>query len=266
MKILLKYHARLSEIIRIFPIAERLAKQKHSVFIETDSAFSSILGLIDYAQPWPKNKAPAEGEIDAIHDLQINPRRSHQYRTENPPKKFLDFLAAEHPAIAKGVSRDINFTTIPDIEATRQKYRLPKEYSLACPVPFSFAVQRGFSNLIPIEFHTFESWLHGTIKPRGDVHYLIPQGFRPNRKYLAPTDLADLAPLIAGALDFATINCAATVIASARVGAKKLREKWHHVSPAEQRERAQDDLATKEQTRWELAFDIPPRIKPQRVG
>lgn len=248
MKILIKYRQRLSEIIRILPIAQHLANQKHEVFIETHPAFQSILRLVDYA----KYAEESAGGWDLILPLAISPAHSHEYRTRNPAPKFFEFVTGLFPKDLKGVSTQIRFTQMPGLEEMRVKYRLPAQFSIACPLPFSFAYSRGFGDLAPIELFVFENWLQ-QIKPRGETYYLLPEGFHPNRRHITVTDLAEAATLIHHAADFASICCAGAAIAAALIGKKKIREEWHYVVPQHTREREQDDIFSKDQVRWAVS-------------
>lgn len=270
MKIILQYHMRIGDIVRIFPLAAHLAKQKHEVFIECLPRYASILNLIDYAK-WKDPAAPVkdpEGKplYDALYPLQIWPHHSHKFRTENPALKWLDFIIKLHGADFAGVKREIVLDKLPPLEPILLRYGIPREYSLACPVGRTEMLLGDRVCTIPIDFYIFENWLHNVVKPRGAVFYLTPPGFQPNRRYVCVQDLAELATLILHAIDFASICSAPAVLATARFEKKPLRETWHYISPVHPRERAQDDIVAKEQIRWEVQLNAAvPQIVRQKT-
>lgn len=269
MKILLQYRVRLGDIVRIFPLALHLAKQKHEVFIECLPKYASVFKLITYAKFKDPSDPVADPKgkplFDAVYNLQIWPQRSHLYRTENPARRFLDFVIEQHGDDFKGIKREIVFNTLPPLEPILLKYAIPADFSLACPVGFTEMMLGDRVCSVPIDFFIFENWLQSTLKPRGNVFYLTPPGFRPNRRYVCVEDLAELATLIHHALDFASICSAPAVIASATFEGKPLRKAWAYVSPVHQRERAQDDITAKEQTRFFVELNAAtPRIVPQK--
>lgn len=268
MKIILQYHIRLGDIVRIFPLAAHLAKRKHEVFIECLPKYASILGLIDYAK-WKDPAQPVkdlEGKplYDVLYPLQIWPNLANQYRTETPPKKFLDFVIEQHGRDFRGLKQQITFDTLPPLEPILLRYGIPRDYSLACPVGFTEMMKGDRVCSLPIDFYIFEDWFHNQVKPRGGVFYLTPPGFVPNRRHVCVKELPELATLIRHALDFATICSAPAAIASAWFDKKPLRDSWHYISPVHPRERAQDDIAAKEQVRWQVELNAAtPRIVPQ---
>lgn len=261
-KVLIKYRVRLSEILRVLPIAKHLAQQKHEVFVETIPAFQSLFGLVSYAK-WHD---PAKGDagFDLVLPLQVNPAHSHEYRGTNPAPKFFDFVLGLAGKEFKAVKPQIQFDRMPEIGAVLKKRNVPAVYSIVCPIGFSFAHQRGFGDLSPIDLYVIEAWASG-LKMRGDTYLLVPPGFQPNRRFLDAGDIAEAAALICGAQDFATINCAGAAIASATIAGQPLRKQWHYVIPMHPRERVQDDIWAKEQKRWEVSLDsFTPKIIPQK--
>jgi hypothetical protein len=271
MKIILQYHLRLGDIIRLFPLARHLAAQDktNEIFIECLPKYESIFGLVDYVK-WKHPDAPlkdASGKplYDALYPLQIWPARAQAYRTKQPPLRFTDFLTSGFPDEFRGIQKAITFTKLPPIEHVLAKYKLPAAYSLACPAGFCENIRGDYGLSRPIDFYIFENWWIHSIKPRGALYYLSPLSSGMNRQFVHVTDLSDLATLIQHALDFATILSAPAVIASARFEKKPLREKWHYVSPIDPISRALDDIGAKEQVRWEVQLNAAtPRIVPQK--
>jgi hypothetical protein len=272
MKIILQYHLRLGDIIRLFPLARHLAgqgKTTNEVFIECDPKYHSIFGLVDYVKPKhpqaPLKDAAGKPLYDALYPLQIWPAKAQVYRSKSPPLRFLDFVTSGYPEDFRGLRREIVFDRLPPIEPILAKYKIPAEYSIACPAGFCENIRGDYGLSRPIDFYIFESWLNYTIKPRGAVFFLSPLASGMNRRFVHVSDLSELASLIRHALDFATILSAPAVIASARFEKKPLREKWHYVSPIDPTSRALDDIGTKEQTRWEVELNAAtPRIVPQK--
>ncbi len=266
MKIVLQYHLRLGDIIRLFPLARHLHGKGNQVFIECAEKYRSILGLIDYAE-WKDPALPLKDKkgaklYDVLYPLQIWPNRAHHYRNvPQPGPKFLDFLTAPYADDFKGLARGIAFTSLPPIEPILTKYNLPPDFSLACPTNFCENISGDYGLSRPIDFYIFESWLHSWVKPRGNVFYLHPLKSGMNRRFIHVDNLAELATLIRHAIDFATILSAPAVIASARFDKKPLRDHWHYVSPIDPTSRVQDDISTKEQVRWEVDLNqAVPRI------
>ena len=267
MKILIQSNTRLGDIIRGFPLAAHLAKNpKDHVSIECHAKYASILKLVDYAA-W---KDPADSYKDAagkplfemVYPAAIWPAWAYRYRTENPAKKWLDFVTDQHGTDFRGLSRAIVFTNLPPLAPILKKYNLPAKFSLACPCGFQESIPGDRPrSLTEIPFDLIDSWVCFQMRPRGDFFYLTPPGFRPNRRCVCVDDLAELATLIRNAIDFGTILSAPAVIASARFEKKPIRESWHYIAPINTRERDQDDIATKEQTRWEVNYNAAtPRI------
>lgn len=181
---------------------------------------------------------------DLVYTLQIHPVRYHLYRTQEPPKRMLDFILEPFGDDFRGMNREIVFSRIPPIEDVLRKYNLPDEFSLACPC--------GSAQSSPPGFDLFEGWISSIARTDRRLYYLTPRGFRPNRLWVCVEDLAELATLIRHATEFFTLNAAPAVIACARFEKKPLRKSWHHLSPRIPRERFQDDMHAKEQTRWEI--------------
>lgn len=261
MRIRLIARRPLGAIVRAFPFAAHLAKAGHEVFIECPKEASGLLKLVDYAQ-WhdPASAwAPAPGGEPDTFVMQILGPDLHRYRSENPPKRWSEFLEAQAPKLFKGMKREIVFTHLPELAPVLAKYGLPAQFDLACPVP---SIETG----TPVHFGVFESWLGSTLKMEpGKCFLLAGQGWRPNRNFVCVQDLAELATLIRAARTFATVNAMPAAIASARFNGKPLRESWHHVSQVSPRERYQDDILTKEQTRWEVNYSgSVPQIALQR--
>ena len=266
MKIVLQYRLRLGDIIRLFPVARHLANKGHTVFIECAEKYRSILALADYVQ-WKDPALPLKDKagaklFDQLYPMQIWPGRSHLYRGNGCDLKWLDFVTSPYADDFKGMARSINFTSLPPLPEILTKYNLPPDYSLACPTGFCENVSGDYGLSRPIDFHVFENWLINWVKPRGNVFYLAPLKSGMNRRFIHVTDLAELASLIRGAIDFATILSAPAVIASARFDKKPLRDSWHYVSPIDPISRKLDDISTKEQVRWEVSLNNPegPRI------
>jgi hypothetical protein len=269
MKIVLQYRVRLGDIVRILPFAAHLAKQKHEVFIECLPKYASLFNLVDYVK-WKDPAAPVKDEkgkplFDAIYPLAIWPHHAHEYRTETPARKFLDYVSDLHGDDFKGAKREIVFDHLPPIEPILAKYGLPAGFSIACPVGCTEMMLGDRVCSVPIDFYIFENWLNNSVRPRGNVFYVTPPGFEPNRRYVCVKDLAELASLIHHAIDFASICSAPAAIATARFKGKPLRAAWHYISPAHPRERLQDDITAKEAVRWEVQLNAAvPAIVPQK--
>jgi|HubBroStandDraft_3_1064219.scaffolds.fasta_scaffold38826_2 hypothetical protein len=246
MKIILRFPQGLAEFVRCFAFARHLHLKKHEVLIECRPHERSLLNLIDYAA-W-KDPADTATTAEATYDLSVFPLKTYKYRNENPAKKWFDFLCAEHGEVFRGARREIVFTSIPSLDEVRAKYSLPEQFSVACPI--------GWAAAIPIDFALFENWLIGSVKPRGSLYYLMPQGFTPNRRFICCDNLADIATLVHGSQDFATINAGPAAFACAKVGSAPVRNSWHHVSPINAREREQDDIAHAGQIRWEVQINL----------
>ena len=254
---------KLGGILRAFPFAAHLAKMGRQVFIECADGAKSVLSLASYVA-W---KDPALGFstedqtaiLPELFDLQIFPGRVHAYRTHNPPMRYAEFLESLYPQVFKGMRRDVVFDRLPAIRPILEKYRLPADYDLACPIG-------SIESESPIFFGLFEDWLANRLKLRtGKCYYLAGQGWRPNRLHVCVTDLAEIAALVRHAMNFATINAAPAVMASALFEGERLRKSWHHVSPIPPRERYQDDILAKEQTRWEVNLGaLCPYISQQK--
>lgn len=215
---------------------------------EDDKRRTEILGRLNAIRTKLGAVKPTTRALyDVVYPLAIWPNRAHEYRTENPPRRWLDFVTAPFGDDFKGAKREVIFTKIPALEEVRAKYRLPPVFSVACAAGFPQSVTH------PVPFDLFEIWLFSTARKNVPVYYLVPPEWRPNRNHICVTDLAELATLIRGAQEFFTVNSGPAVIAGARLEKTPLRESWHHISPRVPRERFQDDSFHKGQVRWEVS-------------
>lgn len=257
MRYLLECNRPLGGILRLFPFAQHLARAKHEVFIRCPEEYRSLFGLIDYAHWIAPAAVPTGGPVREI-SMQIFPGLLQRYRTENPPRRYADFLAALEPELFRGVRREIILTSVPPIGPILAKYGLPAQFDLVCPAP-------SIEPNAPIDFGTFESWLCDGLRLPGPCYYLAGQGWRPNRLHVCVHDLAELAALIRHARNFASVTAGPALLAAARLGAEPLRESWHYVVPTAPRDRFQDDILAKGQVRWEVNAGAPvPSIIPLR--
>lgn len=263
MRVILQCSRPLGAILRLFPIAAHLHKQKHEVFLECPESAASILRLVDYLKWWDAKGLRTEADLRIRAELwpmQIFPRMLQAYRTENPPRRHLDFLGALHPEELKGMKREVVLSHVPEIGPILKKYGLPSVFDLACPAP-------SIEPNAPVDFGIFESWLCDTLRLQGPCYYLAGEGWRPNRLHVCVSDLSELAALIRHARTFSSVTAGPAVLASARVGSEPLREEWNFVVPTAPRDRFQDDISSKGQVRWEVNAGAPvPSIIPLKKG
>ena len=210
MKYLIKYELRLGDIVRMFPACRHLASQGHEVSFHTFPEYKTIFDLISYAQ-WVES---ANG--DRYHrflDPQIWPGRYLPYRQSH--LRWKEFVYGLYPDIAPAVDYPIVFDRPVSSEQLGQ-YRLPDEYVLISPFGHSQYSRPTMEWLLDrvkeVMGHTRNVFMLSEVPVVGSR---IPS--------VTAASLSHLAPLIANAKEFFTINSAPSIIASA------VRRQYYHV-------------------------------------
>lgn len=229
MKILIKYHQRLGDVIRVLAMARSLDEKGHQVYIECFPEYHSIFKICPYAQPIAPGRAYPPGfKFDYMIDLEIWPNRYHQYRKSG--KKWWDFVTNSHP-ITQGL-----------------KWRSPfveplPPYPIDNPQRYCVVANAGFSQMPRIE-PSKVSALAQKLYPNLTTLCLGIGQAHGKETWWTATDLCYLAGLIKNAGAVVTINTSVTYFADA------LRDKYDHI--AETGNNGQDDFVSSKQNRHVL--------------
>lgn len=143
MKLLLVYHYRLGDILRILPIARHFAAQGCEVAVECYEQYHGIFSAVSYARPVAPNHTE---HFNRIERLQLWPDHAEAFHASG--KTWLDFVYGLAPDFA-GIDRNIVFDRI-DEQPAPAAYGLPARYSLLCPFGYSQSTPRPFAELYTI--------------------------------------------------------------------------------------------------------------------
>lgn len=205
MKYILSYEERLGDILKCLPACKFLAAQGHEVLFHCSPQYWSIFDLVSYCRPvWDETGA------DRTLDLQVNPDRWHDFRKSR--LKWNQFVYGLYEEIAPAVNDPVVF----DKTVEPGDYGLPESYVLLSPFGYSQARRPSLEWMIEVakKICGADSNIYALAdKP-------VPECPIP---VITVTNLSHLAPLIAWADDFFTINSAPSVVASA------VRERYFHV-------------------------------------
>lgn len=98
MKILIQYHERLGDVIRLLPLAKHLSDKGNEVFIECKDQYADILKCVTYAKH-KRIEDQYEG-FDHIFNRQVWPLLYDEYRQSG--KWWEDFVYGEYAPEAVG--------------------------------------------------------------------------------------------------------------------------------------------------------------------
>jgi hypothetical protein len=210
MKILLKYHYRLGDVIRVLSLAKQLDEKGHSLYVECNAEYHSIFKICPYAMPVKPGQTPPPGfKFDLELDLQIWPNRYNYYRATKKP--WWDFVTSLHPLLygMEFVNPFVEpYPHMPIDEASRYCVVANTGYSQE-PKPDPRAVTALAKSLYPglTTLHLGKADMHG------------PETF------FQATDLCHLVSLVKHAGAIVTIATSIDLIAA------KVREGVYHVIP-----------------------------------
>lgn len=225
-KILLKYHQRLGDVIRVLAMARSLSEKGWEVYIECLPEYHSIFKVCPYAQAVSPNQKPPPGfKFDVMLDLEIWPSKYHSYRSSQ--KKWWDFVTGLHPLLKDLKWRNPFVDPFPSYPVDQAK--------LYCVV-----ANCGFSQVPRIDPEKVEA-LAKKLYPNLQTICLGVHANHGKGTYLMAADLSHLVGLIKNAGAVVTINTAVTYIADA------VREKYDHI--VETGNNGQDDFKSDKQKR-----------------
>lgn len=206
----MKYELRLGDIVRMFPACKLLADAGHEVDFYTYPQYKSIFGLISYAR-WVGSCEPSK--YDRVVDPQIFPGRYHAYRASR--KHWKAFVYGLYDDIRPALDHPIVFDRSVN-PGELLPYGLPEEYVLISPFGHSQivrpSVQWMLDHVIRVVGHIRNAYLLAEEAPKSSILPVI-----------TASSLTHLAPLIANAREFFTINSSPSIIASA------VRNRYYHV-------------------------------------
>lgn len=215
MKILLVYHLRLGDVIRIFPIARHFAAQGHEVAIECLPVYHGIFGAIDYARP----VEPGHGEtFDRVDRLQIWPERYSAFLASG--QTWMDFVYSLATDFAE-IDRRIVFTRIDD-QPSPADYGLPADYTLVVPFGYSQRTPRSFHETMGIARRENTDPSPYVIADPAQASLLTESGFAYSH-IVTCREPAHLVRLLRDARAVTSINSAPCVICGA------VRESFAHI-------------------------------------
>ena len=194
MKILIQYHERLGDVLRLLPLAKHLSEKRNDVFIECKDQYADILECVTYAKH-KKIESQYDG-FDKIFNRQVWPLLYDEYRKSG--KWWEDFVFGEYApeAVGKRIELDRHILG-PDIG----------EYNLVAPFGISQIVKHD-----PIEI------IRKAIKLYGAKNLVVlcpPDLSVGGIQSLSCEKLYYMPHLIANAQNFLGINSSPALIASA---------------------------------------------------
>lgn len=203
MKLLLRYHLRLGDIIKVLSIAMQLDALGNQVWIECNREYHSIFKLCPYAMPAYPGQIPPKGfKFDHVLNLQIWPDHYNAYRASK--LKWWDFVTSLYPSLQGCIwSNPFELSLLP-------------ESPMRSPEKLVIIANTGFSQVPAIEAHRvydLATRLYPNLTP-------FPIGFK---NAFQATDLCDLVSLIHHAGAVVTINTSIDYMADAT------RESYDHV-------------------------------------
>lgn len=194
MKILIQYHERLGDVLRILPLARHLAEKGNDVFIECKDQYADILKCVTYAKH-KKIESQYDG-FDKVFNRQVWPLLYDEYRKSG--KWWEDFVfGKDYPeAVGERIVLD-NCYDGPDLG----------EYSLVAPFGISQVVRHD-----PIEV------IRKAVKMYGSEKLIVlcpPEIEVGGIKSVSCGKLYYMPSLIANADNFLGINSSPALVASA---------------------------------------------------
>lgn len=210
MRCVVQYEGRLGDIIMSFPACRYLAQLGHEVFFYSHPQYRTIFDLISYAR-W--TESPQIGSSELRYDLQIFPTRWHRFRESR--KRWREFVYAIYPELEPAMHQPIVFDrSVPNSDLCQ--YGLPGDYVLISPYGHSQLQRPSVEWFLGTVEHTLGNCRNTFMLSEGPVKDApLP--------VITASKLSHLAPLIANAREFFTINSAPSIIASV------VRAKYYHV-------------------------------------
>jgi hypothetical protein len=205
MRYLLRYHLRLGDIVRCFPIARHLRDCGHEVYFECLEQYHNVFELVDYVAPVAPG-AVTDGQFDRVLDLQVWPARYDSYRRSG--QTWSDYVFGLYPECEAVSDRRPRFDRVPELDKSLANVALVAPY--------------GHSQVA----HPDPEWLRRTVWRLGNereiVFHLGPGMSYPYPVWVAP-DIVTLCGAIKAAGEFFTVDSAPNILAAA-VG----RESWYY--------------------------------------
>ena len=229
----IKYKARLGDIVRCLPIAKHMSSRGATVYFWCEVKYHSIFECIDYCTPVD------DGAIAALHagdeevrvlDYEVYPHRMDEYRASGLGwDRFVFDLHEESRGIP--VVKPYMYTPFGSNNA----------YDLVSPF--------GVSQHRKVNPQDVVSWAVKTVPSERGLLVLTPPWEETLPGYAATTfatsELHHMVALIAGAVNFTTVNTSTSPIAAA------VRQGYTHVYSGDECDN-QDDYFHKMQTRVKM--------------
>lgn len=216
--LLIKYHYRLGDIIRCFPIARHFHLQGWTVLFECLPQYHGIFHAISYARPFdPAAGLPGYVWPDKILDLQIWPSRFHAFR--NSGKSWMDFVYGLYSVLGD-VPREIVFDRMEESAP-----HLPTEpFTLISPFGYSLVDLPPLRNVIGLARATIKNQNCFLLADPMQKEMLSKAGY--DGQIITADPLGALPKIIQRAEEFMTVNSAPAIIAGA------VRKDYWHIPTA----------------------------------
>lgn len=227
MKLLIQYHLRLGDIVRLFPIARHYANQGYQVSIECQPNYWPIFSAITYARPAAPGASTCLGWAK-VFNPQIWPDRYNAFRLSG--LSWMDFVYGLYPEWV-GIDRTILFDRLGAFPLPKllADYSLPAGYQMIFPFSYSsrpVPLERIFEIAAGLpEFNAERTFL---FMERTQKAALVANGFDPDRIRCVDR-LAELPALIAYADAVLTVNTSTTIIAGAVRDPDKSKARYFHI-------------------------------------
>lgn len=213
--VLIRYHYRLGDIVRCFPIARHYAAQGNEVLIECSANYHGIFKAISYAKP---TLPGVSREVAQDFNPQIWPARYDDFRKSG--LRWMDYVYSLYRGWDQ-IDRAIVFDRIDQCAPKTGEYGMPEKYSIISPFSMSsrhIPLPRIFQ-LAQERMDLENTYLFMSHEQQSEM---IARGFEPTRA-LTVKHLSHLPALLRDAQQVLTVNTSTTIIASA------VRDNYIHI-------------------------------------
>ena len=217
--IILKYHQRLGDVMRMLPIARHYAQQRKTVLIECLPQYHSLFDAVGYARPC----LPGSYRDVPRIDLEIWPDRYNEYRTSG--KTWDDFVYAPWPDLDRRVVFDL-LDPAPSLE----EYGMAPNTSLIAPFGYSQVIKPAPFLVVQKGFDLFGAPCRILAEPR-QAEAAVGAGWSESL-FVSARSIPDMIRLVRDAANLLTVTSSPSVAAAAT------RNEFHLIRSGN----AQDDL------------------------
>ena len=203
--IILKYHQRLGDVMRMLPIARHYAAQSREVYVECLPQYHSLFRAVTYARPC----LPGSYQHIPRIDLEIWPDRYGDYRVSK--KTWEDFVYEPWP----GLDRRIVFDAL-DPAPSLEEYGMAPNTSLVAPFGYSQVVKPAPAFVCQKGFDLFGAPLRILAEPR-QAEAAVDAGWSESL-FVSARSIPDMIRLVRDAANLLTVNSAPAIASVATRG------------------------------------------------